>query len=88
MPRSIDQARNLGPVTAAELMEIGIATCEDLRALGWEEAYLRWVQAYPKRLHLTAARALAGALVDEDWRRLPTVLDAEVRAVVRMLRSQ
>ena len=83
----LEDARNLGPTTAAELATVGIATLEHLRAIGWAEAFERWIVAYPERLNLNALTALIGAVEDEDWRRLPADRQTEARALVQELRA-
>ncbi|HBY59099.1 MAG TPA: hypothetical protein DEH78_04715 [Solibacterales bacterium] len=74
----IEEARNLGPVTGAELRALGIATIERLRELGWQEAWALWRERFPERAHLIAGYAIAGAAEDADWRKLPDWLKREV----------
>ncbi len=83
----LEDARNLGPTTATELAGVGIPTLETLRAVGWAEAFERWVRASPERCTLNACTALIGAVEDLDWRRLPPDQKAEARALVQALRA-
>lgn len=87
MPTPLAQARNLGPLTAAELEAAGIPTLEALVTLGWEEALARWVARFPERANVNAACALAGAVLRLDWRRLPGPEKARARALARALRA-
>ncbi|MDX2150686.1 MAG: TfoX/Sxy family DNA transformation protein [Bryobacteraceae bacterium] len=75
----IEDARNLGPVSGEELRALGIDTLERLRELGWQEAWAQWRERFPERRHLVAGYALAGAVEDADWRRLPDWLKLEVK---------
>jgi hypothetical protein len=60
VPTPIEQARNIGPLGASELRSIGNETVEDLRSVGWQEAFVQLFEAYPERLELNAATALIG----------------------------
>ena len=83
----IDRARNLGPVSAGELAAVGIATREQLVELGWEEAFVRLVRAFPHRCNLNMCCALVGAVEDIDWRRIPPGLKSDARRAVGALRD-
>jgi hypothetical protein len=74
---SLRQARNLGPVSAEALVAAGVRSLEDLREIGWEEAWDRLASRFPSYSHFNMGRALAGAVLNCDWRELPiTELDA------------
>ena len=45
MSAPITSIRNLGPATAGYFAKAGINTAEELRALGAQEAYRRWLEA-------------------------------------------
>ncbi|MDD9952137.1 MAG: TfoX/Sxy family DNA transformation protein [Zetaproteobacteria bacterium] len=66
----IAAARNLGPVTAAEMETFGITHLEQIEEMGWEVFMERYVRHFPQRLHLTAFLAVIGALHDQDWRQV------------------
>jgi len=70
----------------AELRRAGIATVEDLRALGWQEAWARLIEHYPARLNRNAGYGLAGAVLDCDWRLLPAEVKREVTALAQQFR--
>ena len=84
----IDRARNLGPTSATELAAVGITSREQLVELGWEEAFVRLVRAFPHRCNLNMCCALIGAVEDVDWRRIPPSLKAEATTLVRALREE
>ncbi|WP_440027754.1 TfoX/Sxy family protein [Chromobacterium amazonense] len=63
----IASLRGLGPKSAHMLAAAGIATVEQLRALGAVEAYVRVCEAQPGA-SLNLLWALEGALTDRDWR--------------------
>jgi hypothetical protein len=73
----LHHARNLGPVSAEALVAAGVRSLEELRQIGWREAWDRLASRYPSYAHLNMGRALAGAIQDCDWRELPSAeLDA------------
>jgi hypothetical protein len=78
----------MGPLTASELESLGIRTVEKLQALGWEEAFLRWVEAYPERLNLNAAAGLVAAEIGVSWRELGEKEKALARSVVDRVRRE
>ena len=86
MTTPIEKARNLGPVTVAELRRAGITTVEELRALGWQEAWARVVEMFPNRRNANMGYGLAGADLDIDWRALHPEIKAEVKAMLARLR--
>ncbi|MBM3755694.1 MAG: hypothetical protein FJW38_17125 [Acidobacteria bacterium] len=76
----IEDARNLGPKSAAVLRRAGVRTVEDLREMGWQEAWARVVEIFPNRRNTNMGYGLAGACLDVDWRKLPAEVRAEVLA--------
>ena len=83
----IEEAKNLGPISGAELRSVGIETLEQLQELGWEEVFERWVEAYPERINLNAATALIGAIEGCDWRQVPVSLKAEAKGLINSYRK-
>lgn len=79
--------RRMGPTTASELESIGIDTVEKLCALGWEEAFVRWIEAYPERLNLNAATGLVAATLGVSYLALSAQEKARARALCDGLRS-
>lgn len=82
---SLERMRNLGPRSAAWLREAGIADADDLRRIGAASAYLRVKQARPREVTRTFLWALAGALLDCPYTRLPTQIKEGLVAQVRGL---
>jgi len=71
--------RNLGPVTARRLAELGIADEADLRRIGPVAAYRRLKFADPRGTTLVALYALHGALTDTPWTELSAEVTRELR---------
>ncbi len=88
MARPIEELPNLGPISAAELSQIGVNQVEDLQRLGWEEVWAKLVEAYPLRLNINMGYALAGALEGCDWRDLPLITRDQVKALAKELRKK
>lgn len=71
----------LGPTCGPELAAIGIETVDDLRELGWEEACIRWSEAFPLRLNVNAFYGIVAAIEGVDWRTLDAGWKARIRAL-------
>jgi hypothetical protein len=90
MPRARPGASRplLGPTCGPELASIGIETVEDLRELGWEEACVRWAEAFPLRLNANAFAGIVAAIEDVDWRDLDPAWKVRIRALkARLVRE-
>jgi hypothetical protein len=85
-PTPIEDARNLGPKTGAELRAVGIGTLEKLRDIGWEAALERVIERFPERANLNMAAALIGAERDCDWREVSSNDKAYARKLLERLR--
>ena len=85
--RPLENARNIGPVSAAELDFIGIRTVAQMRDYGWEEVCVRWAEAFPSRIHVNAFLAVIGAIEDVDWRRVDPELRRQAVALARRLKG-
>lgn len=72
------EMRNLGPKTAALLVEVGIHTPDQLADLGTVEAWYRLKTRFPRQVNRIAAYAIEGALLDLDWRTLPPARKAQL----------
>jgi hypothetical protein len=77
-----------GPVCTPELRAIGIRSPEDIRQLGWEEAYLRWAERFPARINVNAAYGMIAAERGISWLKLSPADKARARAVVARLRAR
>ena len=75
----LERMRNLGPVSAARLRAVGIASPEDLRGVGAIEAYTRLKRAFPAGTRETTLYALHGAVTGVRW----YTLSDEIKAALR-----
>jgi DNA transformation protein len=79
VPRPIEELRNLGPVMARRLREVGIATEDDLRRSGALGAFAKLRSRSQRGLSLNALYAMEAALLGLDWRDLAAERKAELR---------
>ena len=78
----IESLRNLGPKTANRLRELGIQNAEELKKVGAVKAFQLLKANFPDSTNTIALMALAGALLDEDWRKVPKeIIDSMKREV-------
>jgi DNA transformation protein and related proteins len=75
----LESLRNLGPQSAVMLREAGIASAEDLRAIGAAAAFARVKFLFPRHATLHLLWALHGALHDLDWRSLDDETKARLK---------
>jgi len=73
------ELRNIGPVSARRLEAAGVASQQDLEALGAVEAYLVVKKRFPEHTSLNLLYALEGALLDIPWDEVPHVLRQRLR---------
>ena len=71
MNRDLASMKDLGPVTARRLAELGISDEAELRRVGPVGAHRRLKFANPRDTTLVALYALHGALTDTHWAALP-----------------
>jgi hypothetical protein len=71
--------KNLGPVSARQLREVGIEDAAALRRLGALDAYRRLKHAFPREVSLTMLYALEGALRNCHWNHLPPGVKEKIR---------
>lgn len=83
--RPLETLRNLGPRTADWLRGADIPDTATLRRMGAAAAYVRVKRTYPREVTRTLLWALAGALADRPYTRLPPALKAGLVAQVRGL---
>jgi len=75
----LERMRNLGPVSAARLRAVGIASPEDLKGVGAIEAYIRLKRAFPAMTRERTLFALHGAVTGVRW----YTLSDEIKAALR-----
>ena len=66
MPTPITDIPNLGPATAAQFAKAGLHSAEDIRALGADAAYARWLEA-GLQAHFIGYYALVMGLQGRPW---------------------
>lgn len=81
------QMRNLGPVMERLLREIDVHSAEDLAAMGAVEAWRRIAFIHPRALNRIGLYAMAGALLDRDWRDLPPDVKADLDREAARIRA-
>ncbi len=84
----IEEAKNIGIITGSELRTLGIDTIEKLKILGWEKAFLKWVNHYPERLHTVVGYVVMGAVYDQPCFKLDPELKAEVKNFIKDFKSE
>ena len=75
----LEKLRNIGPRTAARLIEAGVPTVAELKRLGAVAAYRRLKHASPRETTLLALYALHAALTDSHWNELPDPVKQSLR---------
>jgi len=78
-PESLEQMKNLGPVSAERLRAVGIGTPEELRRAGAVEAFVRLKRAFPEMTTHLQLYALHGAVSGIRWYLLPEAARAALR---------
>ena len=69
--RPVSDLKNLGPVTARLLCEVGIETERQLRAIGPVAAYCRLKHMAPRQITFVCLYALEGAMSEIHWNKIP-----------------
>ena len=76
---------NIGKVVAKKLCQVGIATPEELRAIGTEQAFIR-LQTIDETACLSMLQGLEGAIQGIRWHNLPRERKEELKEFFRMRR--
>jgi DNA transformation protein len=77
--RPIAALKNLGPTTARDLAEVGVATFAQLQEVGPVDAWHRLNELKPKQYSLVGLYALAGAILDKEWKELEPEYRTQLR---------
>jgi hypothetical protein len=77
--RPIAELKNLGPTTARDLAEVGVATYAELQEVGPVDAWHRLNELRPKQYTLVGLYALAGAILDKEWKELEPAYRTRLR---------
>jgi hypothetical protein len=76
-----------GPVCSPELRRVGSTRVEQVIELGWEEAFLCWVEAFPNRINLNAAVGMIAAAEGVHWLKVSPSEKERARRLVSKLRK-
>lgn len=83
----IEKARNLGPVSAAEMQALGIHYLDQIEAMGWEEFCILYTEMFPHRLNLNAFAAIIGAIENQDWRKIDANSKASAKRLIERIKK-
>ena len=75
--------KNIGPVSARQLREVGIEDEATLRKLGAIAAYRRLKHAFPREVSVVMLYALEGALRGCHWNQLPPGVKQKLQAAAK-----
>ena len=75
---TLTQLPNIGKVVAEKLIQVGIKTPEELRALGTEQSFIR-LQTIDETACLSMLQALEGAVQGIRWHDLPKERKKELK---------
>lgn len=83
------QLRNIGPVTAQQLVNAGINTPAKLKKLGAKKTFMRIHESggYCCLFNASYLYALEGAIRDCDWRLIPYEKKIEYKEFTKQLRE-
>ena len=87
-PKRFAAIAGFGPVCTPELRAAGIDSSEQIRQLGWQEAYLSWIARFPERINVNAAVAMIAAEQNVRWLDVSPEDKERARSLVRRLRSR
>jgi hypothetical protein len=75
-------------ITEVELESLGLGSSTRIAKMGWEEAFLRWVEAYPERLNLNAAVGLIAKAEGTSWLKVRASEKERARVFIDALRRE
>ena len=75
-------------ITEVELESLGLGSSARIATMGWEAAFIRWVEAYPERLNLNAAVGLIAKAKGTSWLKVRVTDKERARALVDALRRE
>lgn len=81
----LTQMPNIGKVVAEKLIQVGITTPEELRALGIEQTFIR-LQTIDETACFSMLQGLEGAVQGIRWHNLPKERKEELKVFMRMRR--
>src|SRR5262245_18233548 len=75
-------------ITEVELESLGLGSSARIARMGWEEAFIRWVEAYPERLNLNAAVGVIAKAEGISWLKVRAADKERARFLVDALRKE
>ena len=82
---TLTQLPNIGKVVAEKLIQVGITTTEELKALGTEQSFIR-LQTVDETACLSMLQALEGAIQGIRWHDLPKERKEKLKEFYRLRR--
>jgi DNA transformation protein len=87
MKSNLSQQINIGKDTEAKLIEVGINSFEELKAIGAEQAYIR-LHAVDPGACLSLLCGLEGAIQGISWHKIPKERKEDLKALIKMANKQ
>ena len=87
MESDLSQQINIGKDTEARLIQVGISSFAELKAVGAEQAFIR-LQTVDPGACLSRLSALEGAIQGVRWHSLPARRKEELRAFIKMVKKK
>lgn len=83
------ELKNIGPVMAEKLVNVGIDSPKKLREMGAKKAFLKLYEKgqFCSKFHAAYLYALEGAVRGCDWRAIPESLKKEYKEYTAKLRN-
>ncbi len=83
------ELKNIGPIMAKKLVNIGIDSPLKLRKMGAKKAFLKLYEngQFCSKYHAAYLYALEGAIRNCDWRAIPEKLKKEYKEYTNQLRN-
>lgn len=81
----LTQLPNIGKVVAEKLVQVGITTPEELKAIGTEQAFIR-LQTIDETACMSMLQGLEGAIQGIRWHNLPKERKEELKKFFRIRR--
>ena len=81
--------KNIGPVMAKKLINIGIDSPQKLKMMGTKKTFLKLYEKgqFCSKYHAAYLYALEGAIQNCDWRAIPEELKIEYKEYTEQLRN-
>ena len=87
METQLSEMPNIGKILSERLVEVGIDSPEELKAVGSENAFIR-LKTIDSGACLSMLSALEGAVQGVRWHNLDSARKAELKEFLKMLNKQ